>query len=151
MRGDMCRHYIGAGRPKRCAAGIEYDSVTPQPEEVMGKALRLPCFDRTDDLKNADPGQLEHYKRRGTCPKFERYTEAELAEQEKDMQAAEDRMMKVLPLLAKIRKEHNRDERDWVGVVECPICKGKLHVRHSAYNRHIAGKCETDGCLSWVE
>lgn len=36
-------------------------------------------------------------------------------------------------------------------VVKCPICDGKLHLSQSSYNGHVHGKCETEGCLSWME
>jgi uncharacterized protein YbaR (Trm112 family) len=36
-------------------------------------------------------------------------------------------------------------------VVECPVCKGKLHLSQSAYNGHVSGKCETANCVSWIE
>ena len=36
-------------------------------------------------------------------------------------------------------------------VVECPVCKGRLHLSQSAYNGHVHSKCETRGCLSWTE
>jgi len=36
-------------------------------------------------------------------------------------------------------------------VVECPACKGRLHLSQAAYNGHVHGKCETDGCVSWME
>jgi len=35
--------------------------------------------------------------------------------------------------------------------VECPICKGRLHLSQSAYNGHVHGQCETAGCVSWME
>lgn len=38
------------------------------------------------------------------------------------------------------------------GVVECPICKGKLHfTRAINYNGHVHAMCETDHCLGWIE
>lgn len=36
-------------------------------------------------------------------------------------------------------------------VVECPACKGRLHLSISAYNGHVHGKCETPDCVSWME
>ncbi len=36
-------------------------------------------------------------------------------------------------------------------VVECPACKGRLHLSISSYNGHVHGGCETDGCVSWME
>ncbi len=37
------------------------------------------------------------------------------------------------------------------GVVECPCCKSRLHLSQSSYNGHVHGKCETEGCVSWME
>lgn len=36
-------------------------------------------------------------------------------------------------------------------IVECPVCKGGLHLSQSSYNGHVHGKCETAGCVSWME
>lgn len=36
-------------------------------------------------------------------------------------------------------------------VVECPACKGRLHLSISSYNGHVHGRCETAGCVSWME
>lgn len=36
-------------------------------------------------------------------------------------------------------------------IVECPICKGRLHLSQSSFNGHCHGHCETDGCVSWME
>ena len=41
--------------------------------------------------------------------------------------------------------------KDRTGVVECPICKGQLHLSQSAYNGHVWGKCETADCIAWME
>jgi hypothetical protein len=37
------------------------------------------------------------------------------------------------------------------GLIECPVCKGKLHLQIAACNGHVWGKCETEGCMSWME
>ena len=39
----------------------------------------------------------------------------------------------------------------WQDMVECPVCKGKLHLSHAAVNGHVWGKCETAGCVEWME
>ena len=36
-------------------------------------------------------------------------------------------------------------------VIECPVCKGRLHLSQAAYNGHVHGTCETEGCVSWME
>lgn len=35
--------------------------------------------------------------------------------------------------------------------IECPVCKGKLHLSRSGYNGHVHGHCETEDCVSWME
>ena len=44
-----------------------------------------------------------------------------------------------------------KPEKDRNEVIECPMCKGKLHMYQSAYNGHVHGKCETPNCLYWME
>ena len=48
----------------------------------------------------------------------------------------------------RVKPKPKSDRRE---VVECPICKGKLLLSQSAYNGHVWGKCETAGCLTWME
>ena len=59
------------------------------------------------------------------------------------------RILTAMAVVAPIRKTHKG--KDWVGTVECPICKGQLKVSHAALNGHIWAKCETQGCVSWIE
>jgi hypothetical protein len=36
--------------------------------------------------------------------------------------------------------------------IPCPICTtGRLYYRVAAYNGHMHAKCETEGCVSWME
>lgn len=37
------------------------------------------------------------------------------------------------------------------GQIECPICKGNLHYSVASYNGHLWGKCETEGCVAWMQ
>lgn len=53
------------------------------------------------------------------------------------------------PIVEAVKTEHKG--KDWSGTVECPVCHGKLHLSHAAYNGHVHGQCETEACLSWME
>ena len=44
------------------------------------------------------------------------------------------------------KPDHDREE-----IVDCPICKGKLHLRQSSYNGHASAKCETADCVEFME
>lgn len=128
-----CRHYNVAIRNKVCDAGIPY----PQGP--------LPCI----QLLRADPPSVE--ERHAQCPKLECHTREEA---ERDYDDAEVHMAKTMRVLAAIRgwrtwtKDHRVAKAE---VIECPECKGKLHLSQSGYNGHVWGKCETKGCVEWME
>lgn len=142
---QTCRHFNGSFHNKTCNAGVCYKSVTPQPDEP-GSAYREPCRRWSDGhaLK-----VLQETGPQGICGKYEPFTEAELLQQDREMETAMARMMLTIPLIGDIKEKHAGT--NWQGVVECPVCKGNLHMSHSGYNGHVWGRCETEGCLSWME
>lgn len=145
MQKGLCKHYRGSFHNETCLAGVCYKDVTPNPDEP-GCALRQPC--RSIPLfKTAS--QRAEFEKRGTCDKYEEPAQADLDASEAAIQAAIQRMETSLPLIGRVKKEHQG--QDWQGVEECPICKGKLFIRHAKYNGHTHGKCETENCLSWME
>lgn len=36
-------------------------------------------------------------------------------------------------------------------IIECPVCKGQLHLSQARYNGHVMAKCSTEGCVAWRE
>ena len=59
-----------------------------------------------------------------------------------------DKMRVVGPVVKRWR------EKDPIGkaeTIECPVCKGNLHLSQVACNGHVHGQCETEGCVSWME
>ena len=130
-------------------AGVRYRNVTPQPDEP-GSAWRQPC-----KVVTSERGLrvLAEYGPQGTCDKYEEPSEEEIAaseeEEAKSLERALERMIRVAPLIAKIRIEHKGES--WQGIENCPECGGKLHLRHAALNGHVWCKCETEGCLAWME
>lgn len=63
---------------------------------------------------------------------------------------AMSRMLVVGPVISawRIKPKPKTDRSD---VLECPKCKGRLHVMQAAYNGHVRAKCETEGCVSFME
>lgn len=64
----------------------------------------------------------------------------------------EERMAVLSKVMAGIMpwREANKG-KSHMEVVECPACKGKLHLSISGYNGHVHGQCETENCVSWME
>ncbi len=68
-----------------------------------------------------------------------------------EMQAAMERLVAAGPVINAFKTWTPRNRVAKREVVECPICKGRLHLAQAASNGHTQGKCETSGCLSWIE
>lgn len=135
-----CIHYRGITGPRgetvtSCEAGVDYGAWRGIGHD------RQPCFldDKTGQSKpNAMP-----------CPHLRRPTQGEIAAHEAWCKQRWERQAIVMVGIADWRKAHKgKSARE---VVECPACKGRLHLSIAAYNGHVHGKCETEGCVSWME
>jgi hypothetical protein len=47
-----------------------------------------------------------------------------------------------------LREQHGGT--DWNGAVKCPVCGGIMQVRTAATGS-VAGKCQTEGCVGFIE
>ena len=80
MEIGTCKFFNGSYYNKECLAGVNYDSVTPDPQFNIGKALRVPCRSKPSFSSIPTPSQLEHFNNRGKCAKYTDPTELEVAE-----------------------------------------------------------------------
>lgn len=152
MDSRTCKHFTGGALTGLvCRAGVKYSDVTPNPS-APGSAYRAPCrvypaTDRHAQECIANGGQ-------GTCAKREMPTAEEVRSWEEIIEAeiAESirRFAKAGPLFAQIKREHKGE--DWSGAAPCPACEiGTLQIVHSARNGHLAVRCSTSECLSFIE
>lgn len=84
------------------------------------------------------------------CPFYEEPTDEQVqAERAKD-EAAFERTIAAIKVASawRVKPKPTSDRSE---VVECPVCKGRLHLSQSAYNGHVAGTCETNDCVRWIE
>lgn len=66
-------------------------------------------------------------------------------------ESAMRQMRLVGPVVSKWRTWTKKNRVAKQEVVECPACKGRLHLSQAAYNGHVWGKCETADCVEWME
>lgn len=158
-----CQHYdpsgvtmIGGKEPHGyCKAGVVYlDQFGRAPIEdaAQHKAAGLRGYYASAGIFKriccTSGGNASEDEQRAKCPKWERTTQ-EQAEQIADEQDASwTRHMMVMGAVAEWRKKPPRGKSE---VIECPACKGRLHLRQAASNGHVHGHCETPGCVSWME
>jgi hypothetical protein len=132
-RMGTCRHYNVAIRNSVCDAGVTY------PKGPLPCVVLLSGGPRSDE------------QRRAICPKFEGRSREDV---EREYDEMEVHMAKTMRVLAAVRPWRTWTRENRVGkaeVIECPECKGKLHLSQSAYNGHVHGKCETADCVMWME
>ena len=133
-----CVHYRGLGRldkdVRKCAVGVAYD-------KWFGlKFAQRPCFLTADG--KSKPGAA-------VCDRIRRPTSEEIEAYENWVEQSWGRQLTVFDGIANWRKA-NKGE-DVYEVIECPACKGRLHLRHYGVNNHVHGACETSGCVNWME
>lgn len=129
---ERCKHFTGI-QHETCAAGVSYASV--RPKDGGG----LPCF--REPMCTAE------------CPQVA-FPTLEDAERE----AAEDEAVMKRHSLAH-RAAHDDAKAKKFGKghggadsCPCPVCEtGRIYYRVAGYNGHMHAKCETDGCVAWME
>lgn len=127
-----CIHFRSMGQHDTCEKGVRYDSF----EGEDRKMARMPCFTR--------PGGPRAYCEHRRVPTAE------------EIKLHEEWLVKHMDKLSIVMKAIRLWREKWKGkshaeVIECPLCKGRLHLSHAGVNNHVHGHCETKGCVSWME
>lgn len=127
---EWCRHYTGLCGPgmvehKTCAAGVEYASVKGPRN---GEGIQIPCLGAGRGLP---------------CEKRNPLTEVEHEAAERALQTRIDGMVAAMAAIPKLPET--------AGVIECPACHGRLHWGRARTNGHVHARCETAGCLAWMQ
>lgn len=135
-----CRHFDGVQHDE-CKAGVNYRALAGEPRD--GCMTRIPCLPFTDPKHGA----------MAVCDKRSTWTQAE-AEQMVDASKAS---MKRHMLAFRAAHDDAKAKRFGVGhggadSLQCPACeKGRLYYRVAGLNGHMHAKCDTDGCVQWME
>lgn len=85
----------------------------------------------------------------GFCPKWERRSLEEAEAYADDVEEMLRSMLVVDPVLNAWRSKGSKKGKQ--EVIECPVCKGRLHLEESSYNGHVHAKCETTDCVAFME
>ena len=104
------------------------------------KFATRPCF--LDDKGQSKPDVVP-------CEHLRLPTEKEIADHEIWVNGRIGRMATVMLAIRPWRDAHRK--QNYREVIECPVCKGRLHLSIAACNGHVHGRCETNDCVSWIE
>ena len=134
---QYCQHYArDRGLDMKCLAGMNLETI--RVVSVGEKGYKWgPCI---DGHLLADP--TSH------CPNWLRRTREQGEKRADEIEKANERFVIAGPVIAEWRKKKPIGKAE---VIECPVCKGRLRLSQAASNGHVHGRCETKGCLSWME
>ncbi len=130
-----CIHYNGAGNGPTCDAGVKYNDVR---DDTVTKGWRLPCFRESV----AKP-----------CPKCEFPTPEAVAEQVQASETSFERSNSAMHACYEDAQHRGfRKGHGGAATIVCPVCgHGALHYSVASYNGHMHGRCETEGCVAWMQ
>jgi hypothetical protein len=138
---NYCAHYKpkpGAVRSDYCALGCGA-SERMDAGRKAGQPNMTPCI---GGHKAADVLAL--------CPKWERRSMEHSIARADSFEEMFKRMEIVDPVVTKWRTIP-KPATSRAEVIECPVCKGRLHLSQSSYNGHVHAKCETADCVAFME
>lgn len=160
---QYCQHYdpsgvtmIGGKKPHgHCKAGVVYldqfGRAPDIPENRIDGRDYYPSSGIFTRICCTDGGVRSEEEQVARCPKWERVTEEQARAEAEAGESYFARLMLVMGVVSSWRTWTKKNRVAKAEVIECPACKGRLHLSQAAYNGHVHGKCETAGCVSWME
>jgi len=136
-----CIHFNGI-QNTTCQKGMHYDQ--------MDAALPLP-YRPALPCRKPDAKALERLGHRSqcSCPHVEFPSDEVVKKEIEEIGAAVKKMSRVEKLLEPFRKSCTGTGGS--GLQVCPVCNGKLHWSIAGCNGHARVRCETEGCVCWIE
>lgn len=152
MNHGTCIHFNGTLND-RCERGVSYEVNWPMSPKPCIKLIHKSARGGTYLKPGEAPAETKPFPgadKAKPCPFYEEPTTEQVQADREEDEAAMKRAVAALKIAESWRVKPKPAE-DRYEVIECPACKGRLHLRQSAYNGHVHGKCETASCVSWME
>lgn len=138
---NYCEHYKpqpGSTQKDYCARGCGASERMLQARDA-GEPRMTPCI-----------GGHKATNVLALCTEWKRRSLEHAQARADAFEAAMERMSIVMPVVSEWRT-YPKPDFDRAEVIECPKCKGRLHLSQSAHNGHVHGRCETANCVAWME
>lgn len=152
MNHGTCVHFNGV-QNVLCKRGVSYQVNWPNGPKPCIKTLHKSANGGTYLAPGEQPSETKPFPgsdKAKPCPHYEEPTSEQVQADRKEMDANIERTLAAIRIAStwRVKPKPAADRNE---MVECPVCKGHLHLSQSAYNGHVHGRCETSGCVSWME
>lgn len=152
MNHGTCIHFNGV-QNDQCKRGVSYEVMWPKgPKpciQTLHKSARGGTYLKPGEVP-ATSTPFPGADKAKPCPLYQEPTSEEVQADREESERWMQRTMAAIKVAGDWRVKP-KPATDRYEVVECPVCNGRLHLSQSAYNGHVHGKCETEGCVSWME
>lgn len=152
MNHGTCKHFNGV-QNTLCKRGVAYQVNWPNGPKPCIKYLHKSANGGTYLEPGEEPAETNPFPgsdKARPCPFYEEPTSEQVQADRKEIGAHFERALAAIRI-ANTWRVKPKPASDRNEMVECPVCKGHLHLTQSAYNGHVHGRCETSGCVSWME
>lgn len=150
MDDGTCIHFNGV-QNELCKRGVRYAQFAPGMPciQLIHKSARGGTYLRAGEAP-AETKPFPGAQPKKRCPFYAEPTSEQVQADRADSDAWMKKTLAAVKAAAAWRVKP-KPAQDRIGTVECPVCNGKLHLRQSARNGHVHGKCETVNCVEWME
>lgn len=152
MNHGTCKHFNGI-QNSLCNRGVSYEVNWPNGPKpcirLLHKSARGGTFLQAGEVP-ASSTPFPGADKAKPCPFYEEPTDEDVQAARKETERHWQKALAALKVAEEWRVKPI-PSADRSEVVECPVCKGRLHLSQFAFNGHVHGKCETDDCVAWME
>lgn len=152
MKHGTCMHFNGV-QNDMCKRGVSYEVNWPAGPKPCIQLLHKSARGGTYLKPGEEPAETKPFPgadKAKPCPLYQEPTSEEVQADREDSERSLARTFAAIKVAGAWRVKP-KPVTDRYEVVECPVCKGRLHLSQSSYNGHVHGKCETEACVSWME
>lgn len=140
---DKCIHFNGL-QNDRCDAGVRYEVVRVEHAPIAYRRADSPAVYRQSASRPChDSMNLGGAVCTNRCAPTPEYVAKRVADSEREIAATFTARARIT--------DATGGKRGATGVVECPVCNGKLSYSVASSNGHIHARCATQGCVAWME
>lgn len=150
--GPKCKHFTGIGNDV-CRAGVKYTEVAKDHDAIEYRHAGTSAASKPYVSRRSLPCIVKHNLGGAVCEKCELPTAEEEAAEEREMQAAFERMVKARAAIVAHLGPWKKGQGSPRGAIDCPCCGQQRGLAYSraGSNGHIHARCVTPGCVSWME
>lgn len=136
-----CKYYLGWDK-QHCGAGVDLHALIDMTRP--GSAYRVPCL--------GDKHLVKYGEEKATCERYTLLTEEEIEKEVQDAYCIEHEVQHIANIKWRMKQMYDTPTQGTVSqFFTCPRCKASSLDVAMTVSGKIAGRCQTENCLNFIE